>query len=60
VTQQMQAFFTVVLTAMFLGDLPTVRQGMGMAVALVGLVLIGLFIDAELGAPGLGLAMAPR
>jgi O-acetylserine/cysteine efflux transporter len=57
VTQQMQAFFTVVLAAMFLGDLPTVRQGMGMAVALVGLVLIGLSIDAELSVLGLGLAL---
>jgi O-acetylserine/cysteine efflux transporter len=57
VTQQMQAFFTVVLAAVFLGDVPTVRQGVGMAVALVGLILIGLTVDAELTALGLGLAM---
>jgi len=57
VTQQMQAFFTVVLAATFLGDLPTVRRGVGMAVAPVGLVLIGLSVDAQLSALGLGLAM---
>jgi O-acetylserine/cysteine efflux transporter len=57
VTQQMQAFFTVILAAIFLGDVPTVRQGVGMAVALVGLVLIALTIDSELSALGLALAM---
>src|SRR5262245_12203449 len=57
VTQQMQAFFTVVLAAVFLGEVPTVRQGMGMAVALVGLIIIGLTVDAQLTALGLGLAL---
>ena len=57
VTQQMQAFFTVTLAAVFLGDVPTLRQGVGMAVALIGLMLIGATVDAKLTALGLGLAM---
>jgi O-acetylserine/cysteine efflux transporter len=57
VTQQMQAFFTVLLAAVFLGDVPTLRQCAGMAVALIGLILIGSSVDAELTALGLGLAM---
>jgi O-acetylserine/cysteine efflux transporter len=57
VTQQMQAFFTVFLAAVFLGDVPSVRQCAGMAVALVGLVLIGSTVDAQLTVLGLGLAM---
>jgi len=57
VTQQMQAFFTIVLAAVFLGDVPTVRQGVGMAVALVGLIVIGSTVDGQLTALGLGLAI---
>jgi O-acetylserine/cysteine efflux transporter len=57
VTQQTQAFFTVGLAAVFLGDVPTVRQGVGMAIALVGLVLVGLSVDAELSVLGLALAI---
>lgn len=57
VTQQMQAFFTVGLAAVFLGDVPTARQGAGMAIALAGLILIGLTVDAQLSVLGLALAM---
>src|SRR5262245_29277028 len=57
VTQQMQAFFTVGLAAVFLGDVPTVRQGVGMAIALAGLVLVGLSVNADLSVLGLALAM---
>jgi O-acetylserine/cysteine efflux transporter len=57
VTQQMQAFFTVGLAAVFLGELPTVRQNVGMVIALVGLILIGLTVDAALSVLGLALAM---
>lgn len=57
VTQQTQAFFTVGLAAVFLGDVPTVRQGVGMAIALVGLVLVGLTVDGELSVLGLALAI---
>lgn len=58
VTQQMQAFFTVVLAAIFLGEIPSRRAGAGMAVALVGLALIGSTIDADLTALGVGLGLA--
>jgi O-acetylserine/cysteine efflux transporter len=57
VTQQMQAFFTVGLAAAFLGEMPTMRQGVGMAIAFAGLILIGLTVDGELRALGLVLAM---
>ena len=57
VTQQMQAFFTVGLAAVFLGDVPTARQGAGMAIALAGLILVGLTVDAQLSVLGLALAM---
>jgi O-acetylserine/cysteine efflux transporter len=57
VTQQMQAFFTVGLAAAFLGEMPTLRQGVGMAIAFAGLILIGLTVDEELRALGLVLAM---
>jgi O-acetylserine/cysteine efflux transporter len=57
VTQQMQAFFTVLLAAAFLGDVPTVRQCVGMAVAFIGLILIGSSVDADLTTLGLWLAM---
>lgn len=56
-TQQMQAFFTVGLAAIFLGEVPTVRQSVGMTFALAGLILIGLTVDAQLSVLGLALAM---
>ena len=58
VTQQMQAFFTVLLAALFLRDVPTLRQSIGMAVAFCGLGLIGLTIGGDLTVLGLGLAVA--
>ena len=58
VTQQMQAFFTVLLAALFLRDVPTRRQSIGMAVAFCGLGLIGLTIGGDLSVLGLGLAVA--
>jgi O-acetylserine/cysteine efflux transporter len=57
VTQQMQVFFTVGLAAAFLGEMPTMWQGVGMAIAFAGLILIGLTVDAELRVLGLVLAM---
>ena len=57
VTQQMQAFFTVALAALFLHDRPTQRQSAGMVVAFCGLALIGLTIGGDLTAAGLGLAL---
>ena len=58
VTQQMQVFFTVMLAAIFLREIPTARQSVGMTVAFVGLASIGLSVDASLTWLGLGLALA--
>jgi len=58
VSQQMQAFFTVLLGAVFLRDRPTRRQVIGMAVALGGLVLIGSTAGADLKTVGLALGLA--
>ncbi len=58
VTQQMQVFFTVLLAAIVLREIPTARQGAGMAVACAGLVAIALSVDADLTWLGLGLALA--
>lgn len=58
VTQQLQAFFTVGLSALFLRDVPTRRQVAGMSVALVGLVLIAVTAGADLRLTGLGLGLA--
>ena len=41
VSQQIQAFFTVLLSAVFLRDIPNVRQLIGMVIAFAGLALIG-------------------
>ena len=58
VTQQMQAFFTVLLAAVFLRDVPSLRQSMGMAIACAGLVMIGLTRGSDLKLTGLALALA--
>jgi O-acetylserine/cysteine efflux transporter len=58
VSQQMQAFFTVLLAALFLRDVPSLSQCGGMAVAFVGLGLIGTTVGADLPALALGLALA--
>jgi O-acetylserine/cysteine efflux transporter len=58
VSQQMQAFFTVLLAALFLRDIPTARQCLGMAVAFAGLAVIGATVGADLKPLALGLALA--
>jgi O-acetylserine/cysteine efflux transporter len=58
VSQQMQAFFTVLLAAVFLRDIPGRRQCVGMTVAFVGLALIGLTTGTDLKPVALGLALA--
>ena len=58
VTQQTQAFFTVLLAAMFLRDIPSLRQIIGMTIAFGGLALISLTVGADLTLLGLGLALA--
>jgi O-acetylserine/cysteine efflux transporter len=58
VTQQTQAFFTVLLAAVFLRDLPSLQQGVGMGIAFAGLALVGLTTGSDLKAAALGLALA--
>jgi O-acetylserine/cysteine efflux transporter len=58
VTQQTQAVFTVLLAAVLLGELPTLRQGAGMAIAFAGLALIGFTIGTDLTPASLALALA--
>jgi O-acetylserine/cysteine efflux transporter len=57
VSQQMQAFFTVLLAAIFLRDLPSLRQSIAMVMALVGLVLVGATSGGDLRLIGLGLGL---
>jgi O-acetylserine/cysteine efflux transporter len=58
VSQQIQAFFTVLLSAVFLRDIPGGRQLVGMAIAFAGLALIATTVGADLNIVGLGLAVA--
>jgi O-acetylserine/cysteine efflux transporter len=58
VTQQAQVFFTVLLAAVFLREVPTPNQWLGMAVAFAGLVLIGSTIGSDLTLTGFGLALS--
>ena len=58
VSQQIQAFFTVLLSAIFLRDIPGARQLAGMVVAFTGLALIALTAGSDLNPVGLGLAVA--
>lgn len=58
VTQQTQAFFTVLLAAIFLRDIPSHRQVIGMLVAFAGVALIGFTTGSDLTVLGLGLALA--
>jgi len=58
VTQQTQAVFTVALAAVFMGEFPKAREGIGMLVAFVGLGLIALTVGGDLEPAALGLAVA--
>jgi O-acetylserine/cysteine efflux transporter len=58
VTQQSQAFFTVLLAAVFLREVPSLRQCSGMMIAFAGLALIGSTVGADLKLAALGLALA--
>jgi O-acetylserine/cysteine efflux transporter len=58
VTQQLQAFFTVLLAALFLRDRPDRRQCVGLGIALAGLCVIALTVGATLTLTGLGLGLA--
>ena len=54
---QTQAFFTVIFVAIVFRELPTPRQIVGMALAGVGLMLIGLTIGHGLTGIGFGLTL---
>lgn len=58
VTQQMQAFFTVALAAVFLGDRPTRRQLLGMVIAFTGLAFVAGTTGTDLKLSVLALALA--
>jgi len=58
VTQQMQVFFTVLLAAAFLRDLPTLRQCAGLTIAFAGLALIGSTAGSDLRPAALAMALA--
>jgi O-acetylserine/cysteine efflux transporter len=57
ITQQMQAFFTVLLAALFLQERPNARQITGMCIAFAGLALIGTTIGGDLTGVGLLLGL---
>jgi O-acetylserine/cysteine efflux transporter len=55
---QTQAFFTVLFAAVALGERPARRQVIGMAAALVGVLLIAATVGENLTAAGLALGLA--
>jgi O-acetylserine/cysteine efflux transporter len=57
ITQQMQAFFTVLLAALFLREMPTRKQSFGMVIAFIGLALIGATIGGDMTTNGLVLGL---
>ncbi|MYM57571.1 EamA family transporter [Thalassovita mangrovi] len=54
---QTQAFFTVVLAAVFLGEAPKINQVLGMLIAGAGIAALGFGQDATGGAPWLGIVL---
>jgi O-acetylserine/cysteine efflux transporter len=57
VTQQIQVFFTVLLAAIFLGDVPSRRQILGMTIAFAGLGVVALTVGGDLSLAALALAL---
>lgn len=57
VSQQMQVFFTVALSAAMFRERPTARQLTGMGIAFAGLALIGLTVGGDLKPLAFGLAL---
>jgi O-acetylserine/cysteine efflux transporter len=58
VTQQIQVFFTMLLAAVFLEDIPSKRQCIGMMIAFAGLRLVALTVGSDLNLVALGLALS--
>lgn len=57
VVMQSHVFFTVIISAAWLGDRPTARQLAGMCVSFTGLALIGTTVDVNLTYLGLALTL---
>jgi O-acetylserine/cysteine efflux transporter len=57
-SQQMQVFFTVLLAAIFLHDVPSLRQSAGMSIGFAGLALIALTLESEFPPLAFGPALA--
>ncbi|HEY7366190.1 MAG TPA: GNAT family N-acetyltransferase [Methylomirabilota bacterium] len=57
ITVQTQAFFTMLLAALALGERPSRRQLAGLGVAAAGLVLIGVTVGEDLTLTGFGLTL---
>lgn len=57
ITMQMQALFTVLIAAIGLREIPTLRQVVGMLSAFAGLALIGSTVGADLRLAGLLLTL---
>ena len=57
VTQQTQAFFTALLAAAFLREMPSPRQWTGMTVAFAGLALIASTVGSDFTTAGLALGL---
>jgi O-acetylserine/cysteine efflux transporter len=55
---QMHVFFTVALAALLLGERPNPMQSIGMAIAFIGLLLIGLTVGGDLPLLALLLVLA--
>ena len=58
ISQQMQACFTVLFAAMWLKEKPTLRQGLGMALAFAGIGCVGATTGTDLKPLGLALGLA--
>lgn len=56
-TMQAQAFFTIIIAALVLGERPSRRQMAGSAVAFCGLILIGASVGGDMTYTGLTLAL---
>jgi O-acetylserine/cysteine efflux transporter len=57
IVMQTQAFFTIMIAMAALKDVPTMRQAVGIVVAFLGLVAIGLTVGGDLTFLGLGLTL---
>jgi O-acetylserine/cysteine efflux transporter len=57
IVMQVQAFFTIMIAMVVLHDIPTLRQAIGIVIAIFGLFMIGLTVGGDLTFLGLGLTL---